>query len=347
MTLACIRRTSITDVAHEAGVSTATVSRTFSHPDAVLPATRDKVIAASRRLGFSISRTPGILKSGHSYRIALLIGSTEIEWYTAKVLEGLLSVLSPAGYDLTTVPITSVPQRKEFFDELPLRNNVDAVIASSFRINPREVKRLQTMNVPIVGLNVSSSAGFSATDSINDEKGMRLLLRHLAALGHRNILYVYQNFHSELLYSSMRRIRAFSRICGQLPSVTQHILNVPNDQDSNDSVLSFLLESENCPTAICFHQDSLAIPFFIALAREGVAVPRDLSITGFDDSDFAQQAGLTTIHQDPRNQAIQAAHMALDLIAGKKLARPNIEASTNLVIRSSTGAPRHTLQLKT
>ena len=70
-------RASITEVAKEAGVSTATVSRTFSHPNKVLDATRKKVLSASKKLGFSISRAPGILKSGRSYRIALLVGSEE------------------------------------------------------------------------------------------------------------------------------------------------------------------------------------------------------------------------------------------------------------------------------
>ncbi len=229
------RKASITDVAKKAGVSTATVSRVFSHPDKVSPATRDKVLDASHALSFSISRTAGILKSGRSFRIALLVGSAKMEWYTAQVTEGLLSVLGPAGYDLTMVPITGLSSRKQFFDRLPLRNNVDAVIVSSFRINPGEVRQLRTMNVPIVGINVSSSSGFSAINSIDDEKGIRLIVRHLTTLGHRNLLYVYQNFHSQLSYSSMRRIRGFNRICSQIPGVTQHMLDVGDDEDCSGS----------------------------------------------------------------------------------------------------------------
>lgn len=335
-------RASITEVAKEAGVSTATVSRTFSHPNEVLDATRKKVLSASKKLGFSISRAPGILKSGRSYRIALLVGSEEIEWYTARVMEGLLSVLTPAGYDLTDVPITSLSQRKEFFDQLPIRNNVDAVIVSSFRVNPREVDRLHTMNMPVVGLNVSSSTGFTLTDSINDENGMRLIVQHLATLGHRNILYVYENFHSELSYSSMSRIHAFNHICGTIHGLRQHMLGIHNGQKCFDTVMSYLLGASPCPTAVVFHQDSLAIPFFISLARNGINVPNDLSITGFDDSTFAAEAGLTTIRQDPREQAREAARLTLDLIAGKTPSQTKIESPTSLVIRTSTSAPRQT-----
>lgn len=339
-------RASITDVARKAGVSIATVSRTFSHPDRVSDTTRSKVLAASDELSFSISRTAGILKSGRSYRIALLVAAdgpqgVRLDWYTSKVLEGLLSVFEPAGYDLTIVPISSLQQRKEFFDQLPLRNNVDAVVVSSFRVNPREVSRLRTMNVPVVGINVSSSAGFSATDSINDEKGMRLLLRHLVTLGHRDIVYIYQDFSTRLSYSSLRRVHAFNTICGQL-GVRQHMLNLPTGEDNPDDVLSYLFGTNNRATVLCFHQDSLAIPVFIALARQGITVPTDLSITGFDDSTFAAQTGLTTIHQDPFHQAAHAAHMTLDLIEGRSHGHTDIEAPVSLVVRSSTAAPRRT-----
>lgn len=335
-------RVSILDVARKAKVSSATVSRTFSHPDMVSPATRDRVLEASRTLHFSISRTPGLLKSGRSYRIALLVGDTRIEWYTAEVMEGLMSVFNPAGYDLTMVPITSLAQRKKFFSQLPLRNNVDGVVVSSFRVNPEEVRELRTLNVPVVGINVSSSAGFSATNSIDDKRGVELLVHHLVTLGHRRILYVYENFHSQLSYSSMRRIRAFSAVCAQIPGVKPSMLDVTNEQDSFDAVMNYLMGVADTPTAICFHQDSLAIPFFVTLAREGIKVPEQLSITGFDDSTFAQAAGLTTIHQDPREQGVQAARVTLDLIDGRKLSQRNITAPTRLVIRSSTGAPRST-----
>lgn len=71
-------KASIDDVAAKAGVSTATVSRAFSHPEKVSPKTRDKVLKAAEQLDFSISRSAGVLKSGKSYRIALLVGNSRI-----------------------------------------------------------------------------------------------------------------------------------------------------------------------------------------------------------------------------------------------------------------------------
>ena len=136
-------KASIGDVALKAGVSNATVSRTFAHPEQVSEATRLKVQAAADALNFSVSRSAGILKSGRTYRIALLVGSGVIEWFTAEIIAGLNDVLRDAGYDLVIYPIEGSEARDAFFEELPVRSNADAVFVSSFGISPDEVKRLE------------------------------------------------------------------------------------------------------------------------------------------------------------------------------------------------------------
>ena len=186
-------KASIGDVALKAGVSNATVSRTFAHPEQVSEATRIKVQAAADALNFSISRSAGILKSGRTYRVALLIGSHAIEWFTAEIIAGLNDVLRDAGYDLVIYPIEGAEARDAFFEELPVRNNADAVFVSSFGISPDEVKRLGTAKIPIVGVNTTSE-GFDATVGIDDKEGIKLIVRHLAKLGHRNLLYLYESF---------------------------------------------------------------------------------------------------------------------------------------------------------
>lgn len=127
-------KASIGDVALKAGVSNATVSRTFAHPEQVSEATRIKVQAAADALNFSISRSARILKSGRTYRVALLIGSHAIEWFTAEIIAGLNDVLRDAGYDLVIYPIEGAEARDAFFEELPVRNNADAVFVSSFGV---------------------------------------------------------------------------------------------------------------------------------------------------------------------------------------------------------------------
>lgn len=67
------------------------------------------------------------------------------------------------------------------------------------------------------------------------------------------------------------------------------------------------MAQDNPPTALCFHQDSQAIPLFFRLQRSGLSVPGDISVTGFDDSTFAKEAELTTVRQRPYDMAVDAA----------------------------------------
>ena len=332
-------KASIGDVALKAGVSNATVSRTFAHPEQVSETTRIKVQAAADALNFSISRSARILKSGRTYRVALLIGSHAIEWFTAEIIAGLNDVLRDAGYDLVIYPIEGAEARDAFFEELPVRNNADAVFVSSFGISPDEVKHLGTAKIPIVGVNTTSE-GFDATVGIDDKEGIKLIVRHLAKLGHRNLLYLYESFSSTLGFSSYNRITGFQEACGTIDGMNARTLAVQKNDNIIDAAISEMMAQDNPPTALCFHQDSQAIPLFFRLQRSGLSIPLDISVTGFDDSAFAEEAQLTTVRQRPHDMAVAAARKALDLIEGRPVPKPFETFPVQLQVRGSTAKPR-------
>ena len=332
-------KASIEDVARQAGVSTATVSRAFSRPDMVSAKTRAKVMEAAQQLDFSVSRMDGILKSGRSHRVALLVGSSKLDWFTSRIIEGLNEVLRSAGYDLVIQPIGDAGAREEFFDELPVRGNADAVIVSSFAITPAEIRRLNTTRIPLIGINTASQ-GFTASVGIDDKAGIRLIVRHLTTLGHRNLLYLYETFDATMGFSSHNRVTGFLEACSELDGVTGQTMDMQAGDDPVDAALTALLARDDAPTALCFHQDSLAIPLFFRLRQCGMAIPTDLSVTGFDNSTFSGEVGLTTVRQKPYDMAVAAARKALDLIEGRTLDQPHEIFPVQLLVRDSTAAPR-------
>ena len=89
----------ITDVAVKAGVSVATVSRSFARPDLVSPKTRERVLKAADELNYSISRSATAMKTGQALRVALLISEDISSWFNANLFSGLDSVLHSADYD--------------------------------------------------------------------------------------------------------------------------------------------------------------------------------------------------------------------------------------------------------
>jgi DNA-binding LacI/PurR family transcriptional regulator len=332
-------RASISDVAHKSGVSVATVSRSFTRPELVSESTRAKVLKAAESLNFAVSRAPGTLKSGQSLRIALLIGSADIEWFTAGIMSGLNAVLRQEGFDLVLYPIDSLETRKDFFTDLPLRRNADAVIVSSFDILPEEVARLKTMNIPIVGINVSSTSGFSASVSIDDIMGIGLAVRHLYALGHRNLLYILKSFGSSLRFSSQHRVTGFIKSCQEL-GIEHRVLQVEDDDTCVNATMTALLEHHHAPTALCFHQDSLAVPLLFQMRKYGMDIPADISITGFDDSTFAEEVGLTTVRQDPNALGKVTAKKTLALIRGEQVDTLHEIVPVELMLRHTTAHAR-------
>ena len=333
-------KASIQAVAKEAGVSVSTVSRTFAKPDLVLPETRDKVMAAAEKLDYSISRSAAALKSGQSFRIALLASETITTWFNANIFAGLDSVLRPAGYDTVAYPMRNAEERHDFFADLPVRRNADAVIVSSFNIEPAEVERLKHMHVPIIGINIPSTDGFDSGVSIDDRTATRAAVEHLIALGHRGIAFVGGTpAETNMRYSAESRLQGVLDAQAAHPELTVTNLQVPRGATETSAALNAVLTAPAGTTAFCFEDDELALPVLYRLRQYGKRVPQDISIVGFDDVEMSQAVGLTTMHQDPFAMGADAGRMALEAIAGEPIEPAFIQPDAPLVLRETTAPP--------
>lgn len=327
------------DVAKRAGVSIASVSRTFSNPQSVREQTRNKVLAAAQELHFSLSRAAGNLKTGISQRIALLVVNEQIEWFTASVIAGIAHVLRDVDYDLAIYPMDSRSRRADFFEQLPVRNNVDAVIVSSFALSDDEIEKLHSVHVPLVGINVPVTDGFDYAVHASDAKGMNMIVKYLAMLGHRHVLYVFPDLDPLRVDDPPERLRTFLESCNAL-SYMQASVKVVDPQRPTFEAIANALVNDSSITAVCVHQDSLAIPLLFDMQANGIDVPAQLSVVGYDDSTYAQQIGLTTVHQDPYALGERAARQTLRLIQQEHIGATVEQLPVELIVRQTTGAPR-------
>lgn len=329
----------IHDVAKAAGVSISTVSRAFTRPELVSAKTRRKVLEIADKLDFNISRSATALKSGQTYRVAMLMNEEITSWFNTQVFAGIESLMHPAGYDISLFQhIDTAQNRHEFFSELPIRRNVDAVFVASFAIDPHEVEQLQRLRVPVIGINTPSSDGFDATISIDDEKGMYKATQHLINLGHKHIVYPCSEAAETMDSSIDSRARGFIRACEDAQGkhdINWQVLSVPRGPAFADSALSALLNLDEFPDAICCQMDMMAIPLVLKLERYGHRTPRDYSIIGFDDSPYADTINLTTMRQDPYAMGRIAATKALKLINGEQLITPYEVVEAQLIPRST------------
>ena len=143
-------RAGIREVAKAAGVSISTVSRAFTRPELVSERTRRKVLETADKLDFNISRSATSLKSGQSYRVAMLMNEEITSWFNTEVFAGIESVMHNAGYDVSLFQhVDTAENRRDFFTNLPVRRNVDAVFVTSFGVDPKEIQQLKRIHVPI------------------------------------------------------------------------------------------------------------------------------------------------------------------------------------------------------
>ncbi|TPF85672.1 LacI family transcriptional regulator [Bifidobacterium sp. UTCIF-37] len=335
---------SIQDVAKAAGVSISTVSRVFTRPDLVSAKTRERVLAMAGQLNFSLSRSAAALKSGRALRVAVLMSGHIRLWFTASVIEGLNNVFHAEGYDISIFQISSIEERREFFEMLPVRRNADAVIVVSFDIDDEETRQLASVDVPIIGINTakSSAHGFAAAVNIDDEQGSTLAARHLMNLGHRDIAYISTDRDISLSFSVRGRFDVFMDCCRR-EGIEPQVIVCKVDADGHyqiGDVVTQLMSLGTMPTAIACQEDGIALPLMFQLERNGLSVPGDVTLIGYDDSFYTADIGLTTIRQDPVEMARAAARMTMDLINGREVREPLRKVPAQLVVRSSTARRR-------
>lgn len=325
-----MKQAGIRDVARAAGVSISTVSRAFMRPELVTEKTRTKVRDAAERLNFNISRSATSLKTGQTYRVALLINEEITSWFNTQVFAGINSLMHPAGYDISIFEhIDTGANRQSFFKNLPILRNVDAVFVASFGIDLYQAEQLRKIQVPIIGINVPSTQGFNASVSIDDETSMYNATQYVIRQGHRNLVFPCSQSADNIDESIDLREQGFKRACQDYAhlGVQGNVLQVPRGRDFADNALAALLKLPQLPDAICCEMDMMAIPLLLKLQAYGHQAPKDYSIIGFDDSPYADTVELTTMHQDPFDMGRKAALKALALIE-------QAGAQSNYVIRN-------------
>ena len=271
-------------MAQLAHVSISTVSRSFTRPDLVSKATRDKVMKAADELNFSISRSAAALKTGRALRIAVLISGRLNLWFSSSIMEGLNESFHDEGYDISIYQMSSAEERRTFFDMLPVRRNVDAVIVISFDIDSNEIRQLRSVDVPIIGINSSlpEERGFNAAVRIDDKQGSELAARHLITLGHRDIAFITGSLDSP---TGVERLAGYKdALAGHGIALNEALIAEGRwTPETGAAGVESLRQRGVTYSALVASNDDMAIGAMKQLHQLGVKVPEQVSVVGFDD----------------------------------------------------------------
>lgn len=337
-------RATIADVAKLAGVSQATVSRALRGVDKVSPATRAKVERAADRLNFTLSKNASSLASGKTMRVILLCAGKLNEWFNANVLQGVYEILEPEGYDVSPSVIVDKKEAERYFAQLPKNRNADAIVISSFQLDETARAQLRSTDMPTVGVNTPAASFCDAAIGIDNFDGMSKAVRLLTSLGHTRIAFLGDYIPDDMVYDTSQRMEAFLKAANDngydtgnatIISADKHGATLSKD-DLAAQLVAKLLSLPTMPTAICAETDQVAIAVAKELRKQRLRVPEDISVIGFDDTDIAQVADLTTIRQDPLELGRNAGRKVLALLRGQPLDPAYESQEASLILRGTT-----------
>jgi len=340
VTLSLDPAVSMEDVARRAGVSTATVSRTLRGLPNVSAATRGRVLKAAAELSYAISPIASRLASGRTHSVAVLVPYAS-RWFFAQVVAGVEGVLREEGLDLLLYNLADHEARERFFQRLPLRRRVDAVLPVAMPLTDAETGALRGLGVPLAVAGHRADGVHSVR--IDDTATVHIALRHLLDLGHRRIglISTYANQKMWLPVADERR-RAWQSglaAAGVAPA-PELVVSVPFGHAGGASGAERLLARPDPPTAILCESDELAFGVLAALRRAGVDVPGQVSVVGIDDHELAEVFDLTTVRQAVPEQGALAARMLVRAMREARRPPSEVVVPTELVVRTSTGPAR-------
>jgi LacI family transcriptional regulator len=320
-------------------LSPATVSLVMNRSDAadsIPQETKDRVLAAARKLKYRPNFFARSLRAQRSFTIGVIVPEVS-DGYSAAVMSGLEDHLLQEGYFYL---VASHRHRPDLIDEYPrmfLERSVDGIIAVD---TPWHLK----LSVPVVTVSGHNSVKGVTNIVLNHPRAAEIGLKHLFHLGHRRIAFIKgQEFSSdtEVRWSSIEKVAHRLGLTIDCRLVAQLEGDSPSPRLGYMATKRLLASGETF-TAIFAFNDISAMGAIRALCQLGWQVPEDISVVGFDDiqSSAFQNPSLTTVRQPLREMGQAAARILL-----KRINRPGSElqwkhmVEPELVIRETTSRP--------
>lgn len=312
--------TTLFDVARRAGVSKSTVSNVIRGDGRVAHTTRQRVERAIAEMQYHPDVIARALKVRTSTAIGIVVPDLTNPFY-AELAAGAERAASASGYAaLITHTECAAPTEAEAARAF-IERRVDGVIVAGVSLGSSMPGMLLDREVPVVvaSFGVSDDPRLGVIDH-DDPTAMEEVVDHLYRLGHRRFAFVSHHLREQ---SGERRKLGF------IEALARRGLNEVGLGDS--------------ATAVAAHNDMLAIATIDRLERQGLRVPHDVSVVGYDDIPLAahRRIQLTTVHSDAAEMGRRAVELVLEAARESRHVAHREILSGHLVVRATTGsAPR-------
>jgi LacI family transcriptional regulator len=325
----------IREVAAQAGVSVATVSKVINGRYGVAADTTARVNAVINDLGYQASLVAQSLRNHRTNVIGILVA--DLEPFSAELLKGAADAIRGSGFEMVVYSAGGLADDHVGWERRYLSRLSGTLIDGAVLVTPTVVD--VNYGAPIVAIDPHTGQSELPTIDSDNLRGGQLATAHLLGLGHRRIAML--SGRPDLESSRLREQGYRQAMAAAGVPVSEDLVLVGGyDAQASAECTRTLLTSADPPTAIFAANDVSAIAAIRAAVGLGLRVPADLSVVGFDNIPESALCAppLTTVNQPIRQMGERAIQLLLQLMRGDHVRSTHITLATELVVRQSTRA---------
>jgi DNA-binding LacI/PurR family transcriptional regulator len=330
----------IHELASDLDLAPGTVSKILNGKGTISHQTRQRVTQRAKELGYVASSSARILKASHSWTIGIVFSDIALfgleHPFFGSIIQAFKNYMEDRGYEIVFIPKKLGTQQQTYL-QWAKNKSVDGVLILTGDQNDTEFQELIHADVPCVSTDIYDP--HVATVISNDTLGVELIFKHFIQLGFQKI-YAYSG--SVLSRAYQQRTDAFHACVRQYHSDADLESYLTTDHYGvthyYEQALKWIQRWQHKPEAIIAFSDDIAMGLIRALNEMGYRVPEDISVSGYDDIQFAKlfSPALTTIRQDKKLIAETAAELLLSMIQENQIIKGIKLVPVELIIRQST-----------
>lgn len=330
----------IHDLAKALDLSSGTISKILNGKGNIPHATRQRVIDYVKNTGYVASHSARILKAAHSWTIGIVFSDIALfgleHPFFGSIIQAFKNYMEEKGYEIVFIP-KKLGEQEQSYLQWARNKQVDGILLLTGDKNSKDIVELVHSEVPCVSTDMEMS--HLTTVISDDEEGISLIYNEFLKQGFKHI-FAYSG--STLSRAYQQRTEAYQKLLKKNGNnVDQNhffVTEAYGYHAAYQNALKWIDSWKVVPEAIIAFSDDIAMGLIRALETKGFKVPQDISVSGYDDIQFAQlfAPSLTTIKQQKKDIAETAAEALLALIKDPESKRSLHKVPVKLIKREST-----------
>jgi len=325
------------EVAQVAGVSVGTISNYLNHPEKVAEATRERISTAIEGIGWVPNVSGRILRQGRSTLVGLVALDVTNPFFTA-VARGVEDAAAESGHNIVLCNTDGVRETEERYLWVLEEHRAAGIVITPAGGDESSLQWLRDRGMKIVLLDRARTLPNISSVAVDDVEGGRLAGSHLLDLGHALVGFIAGPFLLQQCLDRREGLRAAVAHAGLDPDDAIVEIEAAGMRVADGvAAVRRLLDGPRRPTALFCANDLLALGALRLLREEGIRVPDDMALVGYDDVEYAAllEPSLTTVRQPKYELGYAAMQLLLEEIGGSEDYTQTVYTPT-LEVRDST-----------